>query len=31
MADVERRLFAGRPPEQLETFRAILDDVARSL
>jgi DNA-binding MarR family transcriptional regulator len=31
MADVERRLFAGRPSDQLRHFRAILDAIARSL
>jgi DNA-binding MarR family transcriptional regulator len=31
MSDVERRLFAGRPAEQRETVREILDDIARCL
>lgn len=31
MADIERRLFAGRPAEHGEAFRGILQDIARSL
>lgn len=31
MADVECGLFAGRPAEQSETFRELLNDIAHSL